>query len=120
MTKDEVIRMAREAGLKVGENISGFTLIGSPLPMGLAHIDLDEMQRFAALVEAPLEKRIQDLYSQIEVLEKQLDDQYKMGMEAEREACAKVCEDIATKTYGMTKLREYGECAAAIRARGEK
>lgn len=39
---------------------------------------------------------------------------------AEREACAKVCEAIATETYGMTKLREYGECAAAIRARGEK
>ena len=38
---------------------------------------------------------------------------------AEREACAKVCENIATETYGMTKLREYGECAAAIRARGE-
>jgi hypothetical protein len=38
---------------------------------------------------------------------------------AEREACAKVCEAIATETYGMTSLREYGECAAAIRARGQ-
>lgn len=49
MTRDDIIRMARKAGLKVGENISGFTLIGSPLPMGLAHIDIEEMQRFAAL-----------------------------------------------------------------------
>ena len=39
---------------------------------------------------------------------------------AEREACALACENIAKDTYGMTKLREYGECAAAIRARGEK
>jgi hypothetical protein len=37
---------------------------------------------------------------------------------AEREACAKVCENIATETYGMTNLREYGECAEAIRERG--
>ena len=39
--------------------------------------------------------------------------------EAEREACARVCEAIATETYGMTRLREYGECAYAIRARGQ-
>jgi len=37
----------------------------------------------------------------------------------EREACAKVCENIATQIYGMTKLREYGECAQFIRARGQ-
>ena len=36
---------------------------------------------------------------------------------AEREACAKLCETIATETYGMTNLREYGECADEIRAR---
>jgi hypothetical protein len=39
---------------------------------------------------------------------------------SEREACAKVCENIATETYGMTNLREYGECAEAIRARGQE
>jgi hypothetical protein len=37
---------------------------------------------------------------------------------AERKACAKVCENIATETYGMTNLREYGECAEAIREKG--
>lgn len=54
-------------------------------------INSDALERFAALVAA-----------------------------AEREACALACENIAKDTYGMTKLREYGECAAAIRARGEK
>ena len=49
----------------------------------------DEMIRFAALVAA-----------------------------AEREACAEMCEGIARDIYGMENLREYGECAAAIRARG--
>lgn len=39
---------------------------------------------------------------------------------AEREACARVCESIARDTYSMTNLREYGECAAAIRARGTR
>ena len=42
----------------------------------------------------------------------------KLVATAEREECAKVCENIATETYGMTNLREYGECAEAIRERG--
>jgi len=42
----------------------------------------------------------------------------KLVATAEREECAKVCENIATETYGMTNLREYGECAFAIRERG--
>lgn len=37
----------------------------------------------------------------------------------EREVCAQVCEQVAQDTYGMTNLREYGECAHAIRARGQ-
>jgi len=62
MNRDDIIRMAREAGLTVGTNISGVMLIGSPSTPGIAHIDIDEMQRFAALVAA-----------------------------AEREACAQLC-----------------------------
>ena len=42
----------------------------------------------------------------------------KLVATSEREECAKVCENIATETYGMTNLREYGECAEAIRERG--
>jgi len=52
MTRDDIIRMAREAGLTVGTNISGVMLVGSPSTPGIAHIDIDEMQRFAALVAA--------------------------------------------------------------------
>ena len=47
---NRIIELAREAGLKVGTNISGVTLFGSPAEMGLAHIDIDEMEAFAALV----------------------------------------------------------------------
>jgi hypothetical protein len=70
MTRDDIIRMAREAGMVLGR----FDVWDAELP------DLD---RFAALVAA-----------------------------AEREACAKVCDEMVLYT-GF-------DCAAAIRARGEK
>ena len=67
MTKDDILRMGREAGMHD--------------PM----IFIGAYQRFAALVAA-----------------------------AEREACAKVCEQIAMQQdYDVRD-----ECAAAIRARG--
>ena len=91
MSRDEIIRMVREAG--------GFD--ATP----------EFLETFAALVAAPLKERINDLYTQIERTEKMLDDEYKLGMEAEREACARVCE-----ADGLLWGQRY---AAAIRARGE-
>lgn len=76
MTRDDIIRMARETGMISDSHASGM---------------ISFLERFAALVVA-----------------------------AEREACALTCESIARDTYGMVTLREYGECAAAIRARGMK
>ena len=45
-----IIELAKQAGLTVGTNISGVTLVGSPSTHGLAHISIDEMERFAQLV----------------------------------------------------------------------
>jgi len=42
---------------------------------------------------------------------------YAAGAAAEREACAKVCEDIDTKYDGEDVLATW--CAAALRARGQ-
>tara|TARA_R110000868_G_scaffold1501_2_gene11777 strand:- start:1142 stop:1363 length:222 start_codon:yes stop_codon:yes gene_type:complete len=71
MTKDEILRMGREAGMHD--------------PM----IFLGAYERFAALVAA-------------------------LAAEREREACAKVCENLA-----MQQDRDVrDECANAIRARG--
>lgn len=67
MTRDDIIRMAREAGAHEKHLVM--------------YMDFDDLERFAALVAA-----------------------------AEREACAKVCEDYGTSN--TTKA-----CAAAIRAR---
>ena len=67
MTRDDIIRMAREAGAHEKHLVM--------------HMDFDDLERFAALVAA-----------------------------AERDACAKVCEDYGTSN--TTKA-----CAQAIRAR---
>ena len=77
MTQEDIIRMAREAGLIVDANQSGF----------------DSVEAFAALVAA-----------------------------AEREACAKVCEEMRTYVdrHNAVVQASAKECAAAIRARGNK
>jgi aspartate ammonia-lyase len=95
MTKDDIIRMAREAGFLGYESRA------------------EKVNKFAALVAAPLQERIQLLYEQLNEAEKQLDQQYQMGVEAEREACAKVVENYC----GAWSDEGYA-LAAAIRARG--
>ena len=88
MTKDEIIKMAREAGFHNAE----------------ANVHEERLERFAALVAA-----------------------------AEREACAKVCDDRAKGWLEVKYARTIDEgcmhsaakaeaaaLAAAIRARGEK
>jgi hypothetical protein len=84
MTRDDIIRMAREAGL-----IKDW--------MVLRNEDSDALARFAALVAA-----------------------------AEREACAKVCEEMWGRGYRddgsdqwMGHDNAVQSCLAAIRARGQ-
>jgi len=78
MTRDDIIRMAREAGF------AGW-LAETPFVTA-------SFERFAALVAA-----------------------------AEREACAKVCEDgpKPKESTTLTHIPTLVGCAAAIRARGE-
>ena len=72
MTRDDIIRMAREAGW------TEYSLLHA--------VELQRLETFAALVAA-----------------------------AEREACAKVCDELRDEDG----FEPYGtECAAAIRARG--
>lgn len=80
MNREQIIRMAREAGL--------FD-VSHPNPAG----NSAEVERFAALVAA-----------------------------AEREECAKVCDELAElNRKAMTdSMWQQEECAAAIRARGQQ
>jgi len=77
MTRDDIIRLAREAGAGEPESLYGRT--------DYVVMTWFELERFAARVAA-----------------------------AEREACAKVCDERE-----RANLYGFKECAAAIRARGE-
>jgi len=80
MTRDDIIRMAREAGFE--SNSLGMTYTSGSL--------LDLLERFAELVAA-----------------------------AEREACAKVCEN-GTFLHDFSPEAKYSRaCARGIRARGQ-
>ena len=79
--RDDIIRMAREAGMPPVEITSDKPVL-YPVP--------DAIERFAALVAA-----------------------------AEREACAKVCDELVLAHPGRADLTA-DQCTAAIRARGEK
>jgi len=120
MSRDEIIRMAREAGFSC--------LTPDESTDEAPHIYGDEGNIY------PLIEHLIDLATYDERINMKIDGwrqcakgqrttqfcgQVQAAVEAEREACAKACEAIATETYGMTKLREYGECAYAIRARGQ-
>jgi hypothetical protein len=107
MNRDDILRIARDSGMELyglGRDRTNFVFI---------------LERFAALVAEPLQSRITDLYRQLDEAEKQLDQQYKLGMEAEREACAQLCESRFMGDLNREDM-EARRLAAAIRARGEK
>jgi hypothetical protein len=93
MTKYDIIRMAREAGFAASWSVAAG----------------EALERFAALVVAAERNRkwTQDHWTEYE----------RSIAAAEREACAKVCEEYdANNPYiGQAKA-----CAANIRARGNK
>ena len=104
MTRDDVIRAAGEAGFRTG-NITLSS--GDPLPFVAplsATTCIVELERFAALIEAAATKKANELADQRVV--------------AEREACAKVCEEQERGAGdAMTFYTATGQCAAAIRNR---
>ena len=91
MTKDNIIRMAREAGIDAeSDTLTRYEGFVEPLT------------RFATLIVANLDPKSFMSYQ----------EGYEAGKQAEREACAKVCEG---------RLQEglnFEGCATAIRARG--
>ena len=126
MTQDEIVKMAREAGLRVGTNLSGIVLVGSPAEIGLAHLTIEELERFAALVAAAERNKLAAWMMRqgyatghgdtTEDLLKEIDWQIAERIRNECEECAKVCEGIDTEYEGQDVLATW--CAAAIRARG--
>jgi hypothetical protein len=111
MNREDIIRMAREAGFKVDWQHAD-----------VAEIKAKRYEHFASLVAAAEREKVAAWMMQcgyatghgdtVEDLLRELDWQI---VEREREACAKVCEDIDTEYEGEDVLATW--CATAIRAR---
>jgi hypothetical protein len=107
MTRDDVIRMAREAGLPV----HWVTETGV--------IKWSDLERFAALVTD--HAHVEPCCQKFDVCQKVC---MPRAAAAEREACAKVCDAVAKEMddqgEGPTGYISWVEdCATAIRARSE-
>jgi hypothetical protein len=110
MTQDEIVKMARETGLvRTGDKWV------EPARWGVT-----ELVHFAALVAAAERERIIMLnapqIANINAHIKTMED----AVAAEREACARVCENL--KPFGPELELQKAtaeDCAAAIRARGD-
>ena len=100
MSREDIIRMAREAGFeelfKDSHDWVCFT---------------EEIERFAALVAAAAIEQERKEFAVHAV------DIARKAVKEENEACAKVCEKLGMATNGMYERNH--ECAAAIRARGQ-
>jgi len=97
MNTEDIIRMARQAGMR------------EPGPMSQdskRFYPNDFAERFAALVNAT---------AKIEMLEAGNDKWLEEARRQEREACAKVCESLPMQQ----EIDVRDECAAAIRARSQ-
>lgn len=91
MTEDDIKRIAKEAGLAVGTNISGIELVGSPGngELKLLHMTVDELKLFAELIA-----------------------------QREREECAKVCDNEESEWSSMSDGQYAARwCASQIRER---
>ena len=112
MNRDDIIRMAREAGL---ERI--YSACDEP-DVRYAYEDWDdEIERFANLVAAAERERIKwdSIHSCHPHCDRPACLAVRRAREDEREMCAKVCE-----AEGERVDASWVSCAAAIRARGQE
>ena len=98
MNRDDIIRMAREAGGSEG-GIWGFTL--------------NDLERFAALAAAAERKRLRE---EIHSCHANCDHPVCVAVRKEREACAELCDYLDDDLPDGLAGWQYGN---AIRARGQ-
>ena len=112
MTPDEIIRMAREAGLAEWHE--------SIQQHGFKFADVNNLERFAALVAASERERMKwdGIHTCSDVCDKPACVARRNAVLAEREACAKVCDKYAEESSNPMNFAE--NCAAAIRQRKNK
>ena len=121
MNRDEIISIARESGIAVDFNVNGTVPECDPYsratlfaptfgPPEVQGCSFSQLERFAALVAAHERRKCKQEMCLMEEHCAEL-------ILIEREACAKVCEEL--ETHGYPNNREL-KCAAAIRARSTK
>jgi hypothetical protein len=121
MNKDQITEMARKAGFE--SNSLGMTYTSGRLP--------ELLERFADLIRADERNKlaawmIAQGYAtgHGDTIDGLLEELRWQVRESEREACAKVCEEVLEQYRGtdMGKHAELvgDECAAAIRARDQR
>lgn len=102
MTIDDITRMAREAGIK--NDCDGIWC------------EADQLERFANLVATAVDDKYKwDVHTCGPTCAKVACVRTRKAVEAEREACAQICDRVADDE-GEEELATW--CAAAIRARG--
>jgi len=102
MQRDDAMEMARQAGIRLDKHNGGF-------------VDASELKRLVKLVEDKTRKELREEIIYTWVPPNFVD----LAVKEEREACAKVCDDI-----GMSHKVSQGsdlcfDLAKSIRARGE-
>ncbi len=106
MTRDDIIRLAREAGFTDADEKGVWITDG--------YWD-DEINRFAALVAVQVEATWQNRYLKLmDLMQIREGQPNKPCCLAEREACAKVADDMTLPDWTNEQI------AAAIRARGQE
>jgi hypothetical protein len=118
MTREDIIRMAREATDEYAKE--------NAWRKNFWRFSQEELQRFAALVAA--HREAQSIHTCGPDCQKPMcvsrRREIAAAVEAEREACARVCENglpIASSMTALDDMEMWGEkFAAAIRARGSK
>lgn len=110
MTREDIFKMAQEAGFDVHRGEWLFQML----------------ERFAALVAAAERNKVAQWMidrsyatGHGDTVENLLKELAQSVREEERELCAQVCDEIANKPSNMV-LGVALDCAAAIRAGGEK
>jgi len=106
MNRDDIIRMAREAGIPLDAQHPGWLL--------------PHLERFAALVAAATRESMKAEGWRACAVGQRMTQHcglLEAAVLVEREACARVCDDYAGSNSSPSNFAE--RCAAAIRARGE-
>ena len=114
MNRDDILRMAREAGMHRQQH----NLMSNPVQHRYSYDGYEEnLERFAALVAAAVYEN-EDMFAEAYA------GGFNAGAAAEREACAKLADDKLMDTSALMSMPPKSSAAwsiaAAIRARGNR